>query len=122
MSPRYLKMWHPELVGIQPSQLSKQTGVTEVPCNTLTSILDRNNVNHIDLFSLDVEGAEVAVLQGVDFSRISFGLLIIESNNKTAEIKATLEPHGYKHVETWGRSEWLVNAKFKDWYGHNYGE
>jgi len=122
MSPRFLHRWHPQLEGIPPSQLSKASGVTEVPCNTMTSILDKHSVNHIDLFSLDVEGAELEVLQSVDFSRISFGLLIIESNNHTAELKAILEPHGYKYVETFPSvkgNDWFVNANFKDWYGHN---
>jgi FkbM family methyltransferase len=119
MSPEFRTQWHPGLVDITPSELSNQPGVTDVPCNTLMSVLENNNVSHIDLLSLDVEGAEVKVLQSVDFSRVSFGLLIIETNDQAAEMKAVLEPHGYKHVETFDRSEYFVNANFSDWYGHN---
>ena len=45
---------------------------------TLTSILDELKIDKIDLFSLDVEGYELEVLKGLDFSKYSPNYIIIE--------------------------------------------
>lgn len=41
----------------------------KVPTITLTSILDKCEVNEIDFFSLDVEGYELNILKGLDFNK-----------------------------------------------------
>ena len=49
---------------------------------TLTDVLKQANAPaHIDLFSLDVEGAEIEVLKGVDFSKYRFKIICVETNN-----------------------------------------
>ncbi len=49
-----------------------------VPVRTLTTILDRYRVKNIDLFSLDVEGFELNVLQGIDFDKYQSKFMLIE--------------------------------------------
>ena len=49
---------------------------------TLNSILiECNSPEVIDFLSLDVEGAELDVLRGVDFNRYRFRYIVIESRN-----------------------------------------
>lgn len=36
--------------------------------------------DHIDFLSVDVEGGELEIFQGIDFSRYSFGLIVFEHN------------------------------------------
>lgn len=48
----------------------------------------------IDLLSLDVEGAELAVLQGVDFDRFNFNHMVIECR-EVERLRKFLEPKGY---------------------------
>ncbi len=50
----------------------------EIPCFPLLSILLALNVSHIDYFSLDVEGAELRILNTIPFDRITFDVLRIE--------------------------------------------
>jgi FkbM family methyltransferase len=50
----------------------------QVHCDTLTSMLEQTSMNHVNLLSLDVEGHEEQVLSGIDFSRISFDVVLIE--------------------------------------------
>lgn len=57
----------------------------QVPTRTLTSILDECEVTEIDLFSLDVEGYELNVLKGLDFSKYRPKYMLIEARFK-AEI------------------------------------
>jgi FkbM family methyltransferase len=54
----------------------------EVPARTLTSILDEYGVKEIDFFSLDVEGFELSVLQGLDFNKYRPKYLLIETSFK----------------------------------------
>jgi FkbM family methyltransferase len=80
--------------------------VIEVETETLTSILDRANApclpKIIDYLSVDVEGAEVDVLKGIDFSKYKFGYITIEHNNyeiNRTQINKILTDAGYLHID-----------------------
>jgi len=65
---------------------------------TLNKILDDCGAPKvIDLLSLDVEGGELEVLKGVDFSRYQFSWMMIESRSPL-DLKDFLENKGYKYV------------------------
>jgi FkbM family methyltransferase len=51
----------------------------EVPACTLTSVLEKHQIERIDLFSLDVEGFELQVLQGLDLDRLAPRFLLVEA-------------------------------------------
>ena len=71
-----------------------------VPCKTLTSILKEFKApSLVDFLSIDVEGSEIKVLEGLDFSLYQFSYIIIESNKKSSEIKNILCSHGYHFIE-----------------------
>lgn len=63
-------------------QVQKDAEIYElnVPARTLTSILDEVGVKEIDLLSLDVEGYELSVLQGLDFEKYRPQYMLIEAN------------------------------------------
>ena len=49
-----------------------------VRCTPLGAILDTIGIHHVDFWSLDVEGAELDVLQGFDWAHNSLSVLLIE--------------------------------------------
>lgn len=51
-----------------------------------------------DTVSLDVEGAELAVLKSIDFTRVSIGLFVIEHNKQAKAIHEFLTSKGYRQV------------------------
>jgi FkbM family methyltransferase len=57
---------------------SNCSDLIEVNAKTLDSILEENNITHIDLLSLDVEGYEYEVLNGIDFNKRTIKYLLIE--------------------------------------------
>jgi len=67
-----------------------QTYEVTVPARTLDDILASHRITHIDLFSLDVEGFELQVLQGLTKVRPRF--LLIEARDRAA-IDAHLLPN-----------------------------
>lgn len=73
-----------------------------VKTKTLTEILNMSNApNYIDYLSIDVEGAEVKVLNGTDFNRYKFGMIHIEHNWQPYrnEIRQILENNGYLYLQ-----------------------
>jgi FkbM family methyltransferase len=74
-----------EIQKLEPRELS-------VPAITLTELLIRNDFEHIDLMSLDVEGYELSVLQGLDMDRFCPDLLLIECRDRE-EIDRFLAPY-----------------------------
>jgi FkbM family methyltransferase len=54
----------------------------KVPTRTLTSILDECKIDRIDFFSLDVEGAELQVLKGLDLNKYRPKYMLIETTKK----------------------------------------
>ena len=65
------------------------------PARTLQSILEEAIApRKIDLLSLDVEGAEMEVLKGIDWKYFSFDFICIETDSFEA-IKEFLLPFGY---------------------------
>ena len=69
-----------------------------VPCRPIGEMIRGAGLKHVDFFSLDVEGAELIVLQTFDWS-VTVGVWVIEadghSRHKDAAVKALLLEHGY---------------------------
>lgn len=60
---------------------NKYSSNVQVKARTLNSILEQYNfVNKIDFFSLDVEGYELEVLNGINFKKYFFKYILIEVN------------------------------------------
>ncbi|MCB1671549.1 MAG: FkbM family methyltransferase [Gammaproteobacteria bacterium] len=53
-------------------------------------------VGLVDFLSIDVEGAELDVLESIDFERFRFRLITIENNAGRAVLQDTLERRGYR--------------------------
>ena len=65
---------------VQRSSMTSETNenTIRVPCFTFTSIMNAYNIQSIDYFSLDVEGAELAVLKTIPFDKIDIKSLSVE--------------------------------------------
>ena len=68
----------------------------ETKCTTLNALLDSVGVNHVDYFSLDVEGAELHVLRSIDWDRVTIDVFTIEVQENRDEINRFMEQHGYR--------------------------
>ncbi len=85
-------------VGKNWSRIRTGSETYQAPARTLSSILEECHApTRIDFLSLDVEGAEFAVLEGVDHSKFRFDWILIESRNDTS-VKEKLTGLGYSYV------------------------
>ncbi len=67
---------------LQTSLIDKSDKIISAKTSTLTKLLNEYNCPlTIDFFSLDVEGYEFNVIEGIDFSKYIFKYFLIETNN-----------------------------------------
>ena len=70
-------------VGQQLSQSSKYTKLPhfKFPSRAvhLGNLLLENNISHIDLLSIDIEGMEISVLDTIDFDLVNIRYILVES-------------------------------------------
>jgi FkbM family methyltransferase len=78
---------------------------------SLQSILDEHKLKHINLFSLDTEGYELNILQGIDFNRTTFDYLLIEIyKHQYDEIASFLASKGYDMIDSFSKYELKVGS------------
>jgi FkbM family methyltransferase len=70
----------------------------EVLTSTLNNILKKNEIYKINLFSLDVEGYEENVLNGIDLKIFEIDYILIETNN-FKKINSVLKYNNYNFLE-----------------------
>ena len=78
------------------------------PARTTDSILAENGYPMIDLFSLDVEGAELQVLKGIDFSKSRPRNFVIEARDPDV-IGHFLQDKGYGMTEKLSHHDYLFS-------------
>ena len=88
-----------------------------IPCHPLTNVLPKLGVTHIDFFTLDVEGAELQVLQTFPFDSVTISVFCVEASgharDKDESVILLLESQGYDyHGEAFG-SNWFVHKQYR---------
>lgn len=80
----------------------------EVPATTLAALLDQRGGSPADFFSLDVEGYEVPVLQGMDPERHRPRLILVETDNLD-RVLAALNGH-YRQIAQLSFHDYLLQT------------
>ena len=82
------------------------------PSATLNELLLTSNAPaEIDFLSLDVEGAELSVLQGIDFSLFKFRYIVVESRS-IDRLLLYLKPKNYFLVRKISHHDYLLAFQF----------
>jgi FkbM family methyltransferase len=81
--------------------------IIPIAMHTMSSILHQEGITYVDFLSLDVEGAELAVLQGIDFTQCSIQYILVERNYKESfePIEQLLASQGYVNVHSFDFDE-----------------
>ena len=83
--------------------------IEDVPAMTMTRALENAGApTEIGLLSLDVEGAELEVLQGIDFDKYRFDWMLIESRD-VKRVASFLENYDYFAVEKLTHHDYLFS-------------
>jgi FkbM family methyltransferase len=81
----------------------------EVPARTLSSVLAERGNPKVDFFSLDVEGYEIPVLQGMNLDRHRPRLILVETKDLHG-VLTTLKGH-YQPIDQLSHHDHLLLAK-----------
>lgn len=88
--------------------------VESVPAITMTRALELAKApGKIGLLSLDVEGAELEVLKGVDFKKYYFDWIIVESR-KVSRISEFLGKRGYVLLSQLSHHDYLFQGRLRE--------
>jgi FkbM family methyltransferase len=74
----------------------------KVPSRTLDDVLTEFDIKQIDYLSIDVEGAELAILKVFPFQRYAIDVIGVEDNFGNAALDALIRSHGFGFLKTVG--------------------
>jgi FkbM family methyltransferase len=68
-----------------------------VPCHRIDTVLNKLDVKTVDYLSIDVEGAELEVLRGIDFDKVQVNVIGVEHSHRFAEAYSLLTKSGFEY-------------------------
>lgn len=96
MTESFIKKWHGRVY-------NNKTRIEDLPtvhCLPVQKLLQELHITHVDIWILDVEGAEESVLKGTDFEAVRFNAVAMECDEhdvtKNSRKTSILEAHGFK--------------------------
>ena len=91
-----------------------ETREVNVLVKTFQSIVSDQDLTHIDYCSIDVEGAEISVLKGIDFNKSNISVFSIENptslGNNQSLVRDYMENEGYQLVRSIGEDDIFAKA------------
>lgn len=92
--------------GIINNNLTNTWNPSKYECKTLDYLLSKNNINEIHFLSLDVEGYENEVINGINFEETFIHLIVVEihSFNGTPTNFDYLSNFGFEKIKTIGNN------------------
>lgn len=85
---------------INGARLNKKKKQIEVKCITLTKLLQKYNLNSMDLLNIDTNGNEMDVIKGLDLNTFKFKFILIQLNpNYLSEHENYFKNYNYNLIE-----------------------
>lgn len=72
--------------------------VIQVKTFLLNELLEKYNLYHVDLLSIDTEGGELDILKSIDFERFDIDVITVENNYEALDFREFMESKGYQFV------------------------
>jgi FkbM family methyltransferase len=87
--------------------------IVNIPSRTLSTLFEENNLFEIDFLSIDVEGSEKEVLEGIDFNKYKIKCILVEKNypDKFDDIVKLLIANRYIHFASLDIDEVFILAE-----------
>ena len=92
--------------------------IYEVPCTSMAYIIKQTNIDHISALILDVDGAELEILETVAYDEVRFDVMVIETEEKyrpkgfKRQVNELLRKFDYKFIADKGKNSWYRHDSF----------
>lgn len=122
MSAAFRKRWFPGVTNanVVAPQPTESVNSTPTHCAPLAPYLLLFGIEHVNFWSLDVEGAELEVLRGFDFDRVTVDVIAVEADGgnpeKDAAVVAYLRERGYERQRPACPDEHPLFNPHNDWF------
>ena len=93
-----------------PHMINRGKEKIQVPAYTITHLLKKHNMTTVDLFSLDVEGYEFSVLDGLDFSYVRPRYILVECFSGLDIMGPYMKEREYNFVEQLSGHDYLFEG------------
>ncbi|KAH3876711.1 hypothetical protein DPMN_000560 [Dreissena polymorpha] len=93
--------------------------VITVQCHSFQDIMASLGRDHVDYFSLDVEGGEIQILESIDWSKITIDVFSIETFQFRNEILAVMRSKGYETIGKFYYDDFFVKRFVHYLYSYN---
>merc|ERR1712060_732892 len=101
-----------DVVGSHQSAVGDVININTFPLNEILHFLNRTVV---DYWSLDVEGAEAAILEHTDFSKFELGVMTVEHNNDEdlrSKILSIMLRHKFARVGATNQDDYYASPAY----------
>lgn len=71
---------HTKRLEMELQKMGGNSQIIQIETKRLDTICKENNINHIHLLSIDVEGAEFSVIKSIDFESVFIDVIVFENN------------------------------------------
>jgi len=107
---------HPEHLTRIDKEIGESGGcktIIDVNTITLERALSENNITHVNYLSIDTEGSELQVFQGINFDNVFIDVIEVEKNypGQFVAVKDFLVSKGFRHEFSIQWDEIFVNSK-----------
>lgn len=89
---------HRERIAREMAAVGVSSRLVEVPVRRLDDLLVGHGVTRVDFLSVDVEGAEVGVVESIDLAAFGVRVAVVENNYGSEAIREAFEVQGYELV------------------------
>jgi len=95
----------------ESSRMGAKLKYIDVQTRILNEILEENKLYEIDFLSVDVEGAELKVLNGIDFDKFHIKVIVYENGENENSVRDFLKTKGFKFHKRLGIDDAFINTK-----------
>lgn len=93
---------HIERINKESNEKKIQNIITKIKVDTLENVFEKYNVKTVDYISIDTEGSEFEVLQGINYKKVKINVIDIEDNypqsKKSKLVNNFLLENNFKYI------------------------
>lgn len=109
----YYDTRHHNRLASENNYFGSTTDIITIPTRKLSSIFEEYNIYHVNYLSIDVEGAEYAVIKSIDFEKVFIDVIGFENNYNDTSIPIIkyLESKGFVQLKVESMDIFMINLK-----------
>jgi FkbM family methyltransferase len=90
---------HLDRINTEVKNNNDKTHINKIECKTITQLLNELDRTTIDYLSIDTEGSEMQIINGIDFEKINVTLISMEVNYELTPVTEFMKTKNYKFLQ-----------------------